>query len=127
MLIVSITFAQKTPVNFETGGYGADWTWTVFENGPNAPLGIIANPDQSGINTSATVAWFTALQSGQPRAGVESAHIDSDLVSFALDATNSLIKIMVRKSVISDVGIKLVAASGWALPEIKVANTIIYQ
>jgi hypothetical protein len=34
---------------------------------------------------------------------------------------------MVWKSVISDVGIKLVAASGWAQPEIKVANTLINQ
>ncbi|WP_137305330.1 T9SS type A sorting domain-containing protein [Lentimicrobium saccharophilum] len=124
---MSITFAQNAPVNFETGGYGADWTWTVFENGPNAPLGIITNPDQSGINTSATVASFTALQSGQPWAGCESAHGDDDLGPFVLDATNSIIKIMVWKSVISDVGIKLVAASGWAQAEIKVANTLINQ
>jgi len=117
----------RNPIDFETGGYGADWTWTVFENGPNDPLGIIPNPDPSGINTSATVAKFVALQSGQPWAGVESGHGDNDLGPFVLDATNSVVKIKVWKPVISDVGIKLVAATGWAQPEIKVANTLINQ
>ena len=117
----------RNPIDFEPGGYGADWTWTVFENTTNPPLEIIPNPDQSGINTSATVAKFTALQTGNPWAGVESAHGDSDLGPFVLDATNSIIKIMVWKPVISDVGIKLVAATGWAQPEIKVPNTLINQ
>jgi len=92
----------------------------------NPPLEIIANPDPSGINTSATVAKFTALQAGQPYAGCESAH-GADLGSFILDATNNQIKIMVWKSVISDVGMKLVAPTGWAQVEIKVANTVINQ
>jgi hypothetical protein len=127
MLAASWSYAQNAPINFEPGGHGADWSWTVFENGPNTPLEIITNPDQSGINTSAMVAKFTALQIGQPWAGVESAHGDDDLGPFVLDATNSIVKIMVWKPVISDVGIKLVAASGWAQPEIKVANTMVNQ
>jgi hypothetical protein len=127
ILISSITIAQKAPINFESGGQGAGWTWTVFENATNPALEIITNPDQTGINTSVTVAKFTALQAGNPWAGVESAHGSADLGPFVLDATNSTIKIMVWKSVISDVGIKLVAASGWALPEIKVANTKVNQ
>jgi len=117
----------RNPIDFEAGGYGADWTWTVFENGPNAPLEIITNPVQSGINTSATIAKFTALQIGAPWAGCESAHGDDDLGPFVLDATNSLIKIMVWKPVISDVGIKLVTANGWSVSEIKVANTLVNQ
>ncbi len=127
MLIASVSFAQNNPIDFESGGFGADWTWTVFENDSNPPLEIIANPDQSGANTSTTVAKFTALQTGNPWAGCESAHGTTDLGPFVLDATNSTIKIMVWKSVISDVGIKLVAATGWAQPEIKVANTLINQ
>jgi hypothetical protein len=123
MLLASAGFAQNAPIDFETGGYGAAWTWTVFENNTNPPVGIIPNPDPTGINTSATVAKFTALQAGNPWAGCESAHGSTDLGSFVLDTTNSLIKIMVWKPVISDVGIKLVAPTGWALPEIKVANT----
>ena len=127
MLIASISFSQNAPIDFEAGGFGADWTWTVFENEANPPLEIIANPDQSGANTSATVAKFTALQAGNPWAGVESAHGATDLAPFVLDETNSTIKIMVWKTVISDVGIKLVANSGWAQPEIKVSNTVINQ
>lgn len=127
MLIASVSFAQNNPVDFESGGSGAGWTWAVFENDSNPPLEIITNPDQSGVNSSATVAKFTALQTGNPWAGCESAHGDSDLGPFELDATNSTIKIMVWKSVISDVGIKLVAATGWAMPEIKVANTLTNQ
>jgi hypothetical protein len=126
LLAASVSFAQNVPIDFEPGGHGADWTWTVFENDTNPPVEIIANPDQSGINTSATVAKFTALQSGQPWAGCESQH-GADLGAFVLDATNSIIKIMVWKPVISDVGIKLVAELGWALPEIKVANTLVNQ
>lgn len=127
MLVSSVVFAQNAPINFEAGGHGANWTWTVFENATNPPLEIISNPDPSGINTSATVAKFTALQAGAPWAGVESAHGATNLGPFVLNETNSTIKIMVWKSVISDVGIKLVAATGWAQPEKKVANTLINQ
>jgi len=126
LLTTSAVFAQNAPINFESGGNGADWTWTVFENDTNPALEIITNPDQSGTNTSATVAKFTALQLGNPWAGCESLH-GTDIGPFVLNETNSTIKIMVWKSVISDVGIKLVAASGWAMPEIKVANTLVNQ
>ncbi|PKP52653.1 MAG: hypothetical protein CVT92_07945 [Bacteroidetes bacterium HGW-Bacteroidetes-1] len=127
MFVTSVGFTQNAPINFETGGYGTNWTWTVFENDANPPVEIIANPDQSGINTSATVAKFTALQAGNPWAGCESAHGSTDLGPFVLDATNSSIKIMVWKSVISDVGIKLVATTSWSQGEIKVANTLVNQ
>ena len=127
MFTASLGFAQNAPINFESGGQGADWTWTVFENTTNPPLEIIANPDQSGINTSATVAKFTALESGNPWAGCESAHGSADLGPFVLSPSNSLIKIMVWKPVISNVGIKLVAASGWAMVEILVPNTVVNQ
>ena len=126
LLIASVSWAQNAPVNFEPGGNGAAWTWTVFENDANPPVEIIANPDPTGINSSATVAKFTALQTGQPWAGCESAH-GADLGGFVLDATNSSIKIMVWKSVISDVGIKLAAPTGWSQGEIKVANTLVNQ
>lgn len=117
----------RNPIDFETGGFGADWTWTVFENASNPALEIISNPDPNGANTSATVAQFTALADGQPYAGVESAHGDTDLGPFVLDETNSTITIMVWKPTISDVGVKLVAESGWAQPEIKVSNTVVNE
>lgn len=117
--------AQNNPIDFESGGFGANWTWAVFENGTNPPLEIIANPDPSGINTSETVAKFTALQSGNPWAGTECMH--GDIGTFTLDNSNSIVKIMVWKPVISDVGIKFVRPDGSALPEIKVANTLTNQ
>ncbi len=117
---------QNGPIDFEPDGNGADWTWTVFENDSNPPLEIIANPDPSGLNTSATVAKFTALQTGMPFAGCESMH-GAGIGSFTIDADNSIIRILVWKSVISDVGIKLVRADNWSLGEIKIANTLVNE
>ena len=121
--ISTVNYGQVNPVDFEAGGNGANWTWTVFENDTNPAVEIIPNPDQSGINTSATVAKFTALQAGQPWAGCESSH-GAGTGSFFIDSSNYQIRIMVWKSVISDVGIKLVKPDGWSLGEIKVANTL---
>lgn len=121
-----IVSGQNNPIDFEVGGFGANWTWTVFENDDNPPLEIVANPDPSGINTSATVAKFTARLTGQPYAGCESLH-GSDIGTFTLNSTNCIVKIIVWKTVISDVGIKFALPSGAALPEIKVANTLINQ
>ena len=56
MMTGSAHFAQNAPINFETGGQGANWTWTVFENATNPAVEIMANPHATGINTSATVA-----------------------------------------------------------------------
>ena len=126
MIVSGFLFAQNSPIDFETGGYGASWTWTVFENDNNPSLEIMTNPNIGGINSSATVAMFTALQAGQPWAGCESLH-GADIGSFSFDSTNCIIKIMVWKDVISDVGIKFADATSAAQPEIKVANTLINQ
>jgi hypothetical protein len=126
LFVTALALSQNGPIDFEAGGNGASWTWTVFENDSNPPLEIIANPDPSGLNTSATVAKFTALQAGAPFAGVESMH-GSDIGTFTLDASNALVKIMVWKSVISDVGIKFATASSASDGEIKVANTLVNQ
>jgi hypothetical protein len=126
LIAVAISHAQNQPIDFEAGGYGADWTWTPFENDDNPPVEIIANPDASGGNTSATVAKYTARVTGNPWAGCET-NSGADLGPFELSAANSTIKIMVWKPVISDVGIKLASPLGWSQGEIKVANTLINQ
>ncbi len=129
IMLLSISgtaIAQNAPIDFEAGGYGADWTWTTFENGGNAPFEIVTNPSVTGVNTSATVGSMTTLTTGAPWAGVESQH-SSDIGSFSFDVTNSTVKIMVYKSVISDVGLKFVEANGEAQPELKVANTLINE
>lgn len=124
--MAGMAFAQNAPITFEPGEPGNAWTWTVFENDTNPALEIIPNPDPSGANTSATVAKYTALATGNPWAGCESLH-GSDLGPFVLNASNSTIKLMVWKSVISDVGVKLASPTGWAQVEIKRANTVINQ
>ncbi len=117
--------AAQQNINFEPGGNGANYSWNVFENDINPPLEFVANPSASGINTSSNVAKFTSLATGNPWAGTETVH--GNMGSFTLDMAHSQIKIMVYKSVMSDVGIKLVQADGSALPEIKVPNTVINQ
>ncbi len=97
-LFVSITFlsvtGQNIPIDFEEPGNGADWTWTTFENDSNPALEIIPNPDASGLNTSSTVAKFTALQAGQPFAGCETLH-GAGIGTFTIEASSSIIRIMV--------------------------------
>jgi hypothetical protein len=110
-------------IDFET--VGNDYSWQTFENDSNPGLNIVINPAQDGVNDSVNVAKVTALTKGQPWAGVQSAH--GEFGPLTLDITNSTIKIMVYKSVISDVGIKFATANNGAQPEIKVANTLVDQ
>lgn len=126
LLSFSALNSQNIPVDFESTGNGASWNWTVFENDLNPALEIVSNPDPTGINGSATVAKFTALQAGNPWAGFESMH-GTDIGTFTIDSSNMIITIMVWKSVISDVGIKLVRADNWSLGEIKIPNTVVNQ
>ena len=126
VMLCSLGFAQVAPIDFEPTGNGASWTWNVFENAANAPLEIVANPDPTGINTSATVAKLVTDTAGKAWAGCESNKL-ADIGTFTFSASNSTIKMMVYKPVISDVGIKFATATGEALPEVKVANTKINQ
>lgn len=126
LVISNPLVAQNFPIDFETGGNGASWNWTTFENDTNPTLEIIANPDMSGINTSATVAKFTALQTGQPFAGCETLH-GAGTGTYTIDSSNMIVRIMVWKNTISDVGIKLVSLSGFSLGEIKIPNTVTGQ
>lgn len=126
LLIATISYAQNNPINFETGGEGANYTWTVFENDTNPALEIVDNPDPSGINTSATVAKFTALVTGQPFAGTETMH-GADVGTFTLTEDNAIVKMKVYKTIISDVGFKFATPAGASTGEIKVANTVVNQ
>lgn len=125
-----LSFGQIFPIDFEPTGYGATWTWTTFENGPTPPpLEIVANPDPSGINTSSTVAKFTALgfgNGGQRWAGCETSH-GAGVGTFTISRANPIIKIMVYKTKISPVGLKLVNSTNASLGQILVSNTLVNQ
>jgi hypothetical protein len=115
------SIAQNVPITFEQGAFGSTWSWIVFENVGNPTLEIVTNPDVTGLNTSSTVAKFTALQGGMPYAGVECAH--GEVGTFTLTPANCIVKIMVNKPVISNVGIKFATGSGASTGELLVANT----
>ena len=98
MLFASYGFAQSThAIDFEPSGVGADWTWTMDQNADNPPLEFSTNPDNGGINSSATAAKFTARQAGNNWALCYSV----DDGEFTFDATNSVVKIMVYILLIS--------------------------
>ncbi len=128
MIIASLGYSQTNPINFEVGGNGASWTWNTFENPstPCPPLLIIPNPDMTGANTSATVASYTPVVGAPFYAGTETA-LGSPLGPFTLNATNSTVKILVWKPIISNVGIKFATASGASTGEINVANSVVNQ
>ncbi len=127
LLAITLGYAQQQTyqVTFESGSTVG--TWTTFENndGDNA-LEIIVNPVSGGINTSATVAKFTAKSTangGQPWAGTQSGH--GSLGTWLLETGNNTISIMVYKPVISDVGIKFVNSTDGTIFELKKPNTLI--
>ena len=100
--MLSIVSFGQTNVDFEPGGTGASWTWTVDQNSSNPALEIVANPNVSGLNTSATVAKFTATGAGQPWA----LTYTDNMGSFTLSENNSIVKIKIRKDIPTPVGVK---------------------
>ena len=125
-LCCHVGITHNLPIDFEVGGTGINWNWTTFEDSSNPPLEFVDNPDLSGINSSLFVAKFTALQLGKPWAGFESQH-GAGIGSFSFDAANCVFRIMVYKTVISDVGLKFASSSNAAQPELKKPNTLINQ
>lgn len=125
MLLAGGAFAQTVPptINYET--VGQDWSWTLFENGDNAPAlySVVANPSVGGINTSANVAKYIVNSNGQPWAGLWS----NDLPDFTFSAENCIVKVMVYKDVISDFTVKFENDNVSVAFEKKVSNTVTNQ
>ena len=116
-MISYVGFAQST-IDFETGGVGAAWTWTVDQNGTNPALEFVANPNTTG-NTSATTAKLTTKVAGAAWALAYSDGIGS----FTFDANNSLVKMMVRKTVATDVAVKFEIPMGIS-KEVRATTTV---
>ncbi len=119
-IISSFSFAQ-TAVDFESGGAGASWTWIVDQNGTNPALEILTNPNTAGANTSATAAKFTATTGGQPWALTYTDNIGS----FTFTEDNSIVKMMVLKTVATSVAIKFEDSNNPSFyKQIEVTNTV---
>lgn len=122
-MVYNVEFKEQykfATLDFEPAGQGVDWTWEVAENGTNAAMEFVANPSVLAPNISATVAKFTAEAAGASWALV----ITEDVGDFTFDVEHSIIKVMVYKSVISDVGIKF---EGDNVREILIPNTKINE
>ena len=121
LLLIAMTsyvgFAQST-IDFETAGLGAAWTWVVDQNGTNPALEFVANPNTTG-NTSAMTAKLTTKVAGAAWALAYSDGIGS----FTFDANNSLVKMMVRKTVATDVAIKFEIPMGIS-KEVRATTTV---
>ncbi|OEE81610.1 hypothetical protein A1OQ_20760, partial [Enterovibrio norvegicus FF-162] len=105
-------------IDFETNTLA----WEVFENDDNPAIEFVSNPDASGTNNSNTVAKIIARTAGAPWAGA----ITRDVESFTLDASNSVVRMMVYKDKASTVRFKLETASGYA-QELLAQNTAVNQ
>lgn len=110
------------PVDFETGATGGSSEFRVFENDDNPTLEVIANNYTSVENNSANVGKFIARSTGGKWAGFET----TPSTPFTLSSSNSTVKIMVYKTVISDVAVKFSVGAG-AQPPIVKANTKINE
>jgi len=110
-------------IDYET--VGQDWSWTLFENGDNAPslYAVVANPNSEGINTSAHCAQYTVNANGAPWAGLWS----SNIAPFTFSTDNCKVKVMVNKNVISNFDLKFENADGKVAFEKQVPNTVINQ
>lgn len=121
--VYNIAFKEQytfATLDFEPAGIGADWTWEVGQNGTNPAMEFVANPSMLAPNTSATVAKFTAENAGAEWALV----ITEDVGDFTFDVAHAIVKVMVYKTVISNVGVKF---EGDNVKEILIPNTKINE
>ena len=118
-IVISFTGFGQTTIDFEPEGVGTDWNWTVDANGSNAPLEFVSNPNNNGINSSNNSAKFTASPNGEPWA---LAYTDASPITFS--ESNSLVRMMVLKTVVSTVAIKFEDSTNPSFfKQIEVANT----
>ena len=127
----AVPVVDPNAINLETGGKGATFTWVAFDNGGAGAPAVVANPSATGINTSTKVLKFSLVPGAAWYTGMESKHgvsgVGSDLGTTAMTTANALVKMKVYKSLISDVGFKLVKEDGASEGDVRVANTKINE
>jgi hypothetical protein len=113
------TTTTAVGIDFE----GDQLTWGSFDTNP---VQYVANPDNSGINTSSTVALLNVLQNDGEWAGARTEGIDT----FALDASNCTVKLDVYRDTIGEMHIKFEKQNGdgWgSAGTVSVSNTVTNQ
>jgi len=95
------TTTTAVGIDFE----GDQLTWESFDT---APVQYVANPKTDGINTSTKAALFDILQGDGEWVGA----LTQGITSFALDASNCVVKVDVYKDTISETHIKFQQNNG---------------
>lgn len=131
LLIGGTAFGQTSPIDFEPGGNGANFSWATFEapeGEENPTFTVEANPVTDGINSSATAAkidigYGTDASWGQ--AGCETDIEGTNMGIFNFDESNSIVKIMVfQEGFASPVALKFANTTFGAEMETIVPNDI---
>ncbi|NWF89293.1 MAG: hypothetical protein HXY50_07485, partial [Ignavibacteriaceae bacterium] len=121
LFLFSVSLFAQATIDWET--VGQDWPWVLFANGPqqdSTDYAVVANPAVGGINTSANCGFIKVRVNADPWVG-----IFADVTPFVLTADNCKPTLMVYKTIISNVNIKL---EGPGLNhDTKVPNTLINQ
>ncbi len=99
-LFSTSVFAQQT-IDFET--VGNNWVWNLFSAGAGGLDTVVANPNPSGLNTSANCLKIVVGLNGDPWAGVYCTEFPDMLIT----ADNCIVKILVYKDVTSRFNLKL--------------------
>jgi hypothetical protein len=104
-------FSQVTNYNFTFENGTTKGAWNYFENGSNTQgVTFVNNPNPGGVNTSATVAKFTAADDAGEWSGCESIY--GTLGKWKFDGANPTTVIMdVYKSTLSPVYIKFTSTN----------------
>lgn len=112
LLLVYISgFSQVTNYNFTFESGTTLGTWNYFENGTNTKgVSFVNNPNPGGVNTSNTVAKFTAADDGGEWSGCESLY--GTLGKWKFDGANpTTVTIDVYKSTFTPVYIKFTSTN----------------
>src|SRR6056297_3244603 len=131
LLIGGAAFAQTSPIDFEPGGNGADFTWNTFEapaGESNPTLTIEPNPVTDGINESTTAAKVDisyATDANWGQAGCETDNQGTAMGTWEFNENTSLITIDVfQVGFAAPVAVKFANSTFGALPELVVQNDV---
>lgn len=130
LFVATIGHAQMAPIDFETDGIGADFTWATFEapaGEDNPTFSVVPNVSVDADNPSATVAKMDisyATDAGWGSAGCETMH-NSDVGPFTITAENNAVSLQFYQvGFAAPVALKFATTEGAAFPEVVVQNTI---